>query len=57
MYSWINCNDGIPLPNIPVLVVDEFNNVFISIWSDYEGWDSITKVTHWITLPEPQKEN
>lgn len=57
MYSWINCNDGIPLPNIPVLVVDEFNNVFISIWSDYEGWDSIIKVTHWITLPEPQKEN
>lgn len=57
MYPWINCNDGIPLPSIPVLVIDEFNNVFVGIWNEYEGWNSTTKITHWITLPEPPEEN
>ena len=57
MYQWINCSDGIPLPNIPVLVVDEFNNIFIGIWNDYKGWNSTTKITHWVTLPELLREN
>ena len=57
MYQWIKCSDGIPLPNIPVLVVDEFNNISIGIWSDYEGWNSTTKITHWVTLPELPEEN
>lgn len=57
MYQWINCNDGIPLPNVPVLVIDEFNNVFVGIWNDYEGWNSTTKITHWVTLPELLEEN
>ena len=57
MYQWIKCSDGIPLPNISVLVVDEFNNISIGIWSDYEGWNSTTKITHWVTLPELPEEN
>ena len=56
MNKWIRCGDGIPLPNISVLVVDEFGDVFISAWDYYEGWNSITKITHWQALPEPPEE-
>lgn len=57
MYQWINCNDEIPLPNVPVLVINEFNNIFIGIWNDYKDWNSTTKITHWVTLPELLREN
>lgn len=56
MSEWIKCSDGIPLAHIPVLVTDEFGNIFIGVWDDYEGWDSISTITHWQSLPEPPKD-
>ena len=56
MSQWIKCSDGVPFPNTPVLVTDEIGNVFISTWNDYEGWDSISTITHWQALPEPPEE-
>lgn len=56
MSGWIKCSDGIPLAHIRVLVADEVGNVFISVWDDYEGWNSISKITHWQALPEPPEE-
>ena len=57
MTNWIKCSNGIPFQNIPVLVVDEIGNVFISYWDDYEGWNTVSKITHWQALPEPPKED
>ena len=56
MNNWIKCSDHIPLPNTPVLVADEIGNVFISYWDEYEGWNTVSKITHWQALPEPPKE-
>lgn len=56
MSEWIKCSDGIPLEHIPVLVADKSGNVFIGVWDDYEGWDSISTITHWQSLPEPPKD-
>lgn len=56
MSGWIKCSDGIPLAHIRVLVADEVGNVFISVLDDYEGWDSISTITHWQSLPEPPKD-
>lgn len=54
--KWIKCSDGIPFANIPVLVIDESGDIFISTWDDYEGWNSTSKITHWQALPEPPEE-
>lgn len=56
MSNWIKCSDDIPLPNTPVLVADKIGNVFVCVWTEYEGWCSITTITHWQALPEPPAE-
>ena len=45
-----------PLANIRVLVADEVGNVFVCTWDDYEGWNSISTITHWQPLPKPPKD-
>ena len=54
--TWIKCSDEMPNEHSPVLVVDEIKNVFVGVWDEYDGWDSISKITHWQPLPAPPKD-
>lgn len=56
MSQWIKCSDGIPFANTPVLVINENGDISISFWDDYEGWHTVSKITHWQALPEPPEE-
>ena len=63
MNEWISVKDRLPEDNEVVVIVDEngyFDVGYMAIWGGQVQWCSHLlydpKVTHWMPIPEPPKE-
>ena len=59
--AWIKCSDRLPSLDDdgysePVLAINEIGNIQVVSFYSGDGFDSISKITHWQPLPAPPKD-
>ena len=59
--EWISVEERLPEQYGPFLIADDKGNMEVATWTKQFGWFSggnrVKRVTHWMPLPEPPKED